>query len=90
MTLQHFHPIIECAKSVLPSRMPAKTIMWWVTANVLAMCWYAMIADKTLDGSIAAIYGIAIGAFTGKKVVDTLTERRSTPRKVPDSDEGAI
>ena len=90
MTIEHFHPIIECSKSVLPSRMPAKTIMWWITVNVFAMCWYALINGKPLDGSIAAIYGLALGAFTGKKIVDTVTERRTIQRKAPDSDEGAI
>ena len=77
-------------KSLLPSRMQAKTIMWWITVNVFAMCWYAMIAGKNLDGSIAAIYGMALAAFTGKKMVDTVTDRRVKPRKPPDVDEGAI
>lgn len=88
--IQTFHPMIECAKSMLPSRMKGKTIMWWITVHVLGMCWYAMIADKSLDGSIAAIYGMALGAFSGTKIAETVTERRSAPRKAPDSDEGAI
>lgn len=81
----------EFIKSMFPSRMKGKTIMWWITVNVFAMCWYAMIADKSLDGSIAAIYGLALGAFAGEKIVNTVTERRTIPRKsAPDSDEGAI
>lgn len=90
MTLEHFHPLIECARSLLPSRMPAKTIMWWITISVQGMCWYALVNGKPLDGSIAMIYGIAVGAFTGKKIADTMTERRTVPRKAPDSDEGAL
>ena len=81
---------IDCIKSILPSRMQAKTIMWWITMNILGMCWYALIANKPLDGSIAAIYGIAITGFTGKKIVDTVTDRRTKPRSAPDVEEGAI
>lgn len=77
-------------RSLLPSKMKGKTVMWWITVNVLGMCWYAMVFDKSLDGSIAAIYGMAVGAFAGTNVSDMLTDRRVKPRKPPDVDEGAI
>ena len=72
-----FEPTVECARSILPSRMKGKTIMWWITVSVQAMCWYALIANKPLDGSIAAIYGIAIGAFSGTKIVEAVQKSKS-------------
>ena len=73
-----FEPIVECARSILPSRMKAKTIMWWITVHILSMCWYATLMGKPLDGSIAAIYGIAIGAFSGTKVYESYQKSKTT------------
>ena len=73
--MSKFDPVVECLRSVLPSRMKGKTIMWWMTLNVMALWWYAMLFDKSLDGSIAAIYIAALGVFAGSKGYE-LTEIR--------------
>lgn len=70
----------DILKSMSPSRMKGKTIMWWITFNVFFMGWISMIFDMRMDGSIAVIYGIAIGAFAGGKITETITERRSSSR----------
>jgi hypothetical protein len=91
--MSKFNPFIELMKSVLPSRMQAKTIMWWITVSTFAMCWYVTLHYKDgarLDGAIAMIYGIAVGAFAGKKITDTITDRRIKPRPAPDTDEGGL
>jgi hypothetical protein len=88
-----FNPFIEFMKSILPSRMSGKTVMWWITANVIAMCWYVTLHYKDgarLDGAVSIIYGVAVGAFAGKKIADTVTDRRVKPRPTPapDTDDG--
>jgi hypothetical protein len=88
--MSKFYPMIEILKSILPSRMKGKTIMWWITVNILAMCWYGIIADKALDGSIAVIYAAALAAFAGTKINETITDRRIKPRPAPDTDEGGL
>lgn len=69
--------------------MKGKTIMWWITVNIFAMCWYVTLHYKDgvrLDGAISVIYGIAITGFAGKKIADTVSERRSKPRDAAASD----
>lgn len=85
--MQKFEPIIECFKAMLPSRMKGKTIMWWMSFNVVALWWYATLFDKPLDGSIAAIYIAALGTFAGSKGFEYYQERKSTagPPIVPGS-----
>ena len=80
---EQFKWIVELMKSALPSRMKGKTVMWWITANVIAMCWYVTLHYKDgarLDGAVSIVYGIAIGAFAGNKITETLSERRSSSR----------
>ena len=77
MTKERIDAWVECARSILPSRMKGKTIMWWITVNVLAMAWYCLITKRNLDGSIATIYGIAITAFVGSKGHELYEQRKS-------------
>lgn len=91
--MSKFNPFLELMKSLLPSRMKGKTIMWWITVHILAMCWYVTLHYKEgarLDGAISVIYGIAITGFAGKKITETITDRRMKWRAAPDTDEGGL
>lgn len=65
--VERLSPIIECLKSVMPSRMKGKSVVWWMSFNIVGLWWYAMVFDKTLDGSIATIYIAALGFYSGTK-----------------------
>jgi len=79
-----FNASLECAKSIMPSKMKGKTIMWWITVNAIGLWWYSAISGKALDGSIAVMYGTAVTLFGGGKIAETVQQAKSDTARKPE------
>ncbi len=44
-----------------------KSIMFVYTVSMIALSWYATMKSKSIDGSVATMYGIALGAYATSK-----------------------
>jgi len=69
--------VIECMKAFTPSRMRGKTIMWWMSFNVVALWWYSAISGHAMDSVVGMTYGAAVAAFAGSKGHELYEQRMS-------------
>lgn len=80
--------MVDFIKKIMPSKMKAKTILWWVTFNAVGLWWYSAITSKPLDGSIAIMYTAIVGAFAGSKGYEAYQNKCKDPKNMGTDGEG--